>query len=119
MGHSLEVGTRGRPRRPRVPAPVAVRLPALPVVVLALLGLTAAAAGSSAPPQPLHVQTSSLVQDGQDLVWRVQLAEPFSPGALARSQQSLCLVIEHVSGAGQVCVAGPADVKVRIPEAAL
>jgi peptidoglycan/xylan/chitin deacetylase (PgdA/CDA1 family) len=52
-----------------------------------------------------------LRQDGPELVWRVVLSHPFSPGALARDRRSLCLLLEraqNASVAGQVCVAGPA-----------
>lgn len=80
--------------------------------VLIALGAIVAAAGASggAPGQPLAVQATSLVQDGQDLVWQVELAQPFSPGALARDHEALCLLIEGpTSGAAssQVCVSGP------------
>ncbi len=49
-------------------------------------------------------------QNGQDLVWNVRLAHPFSPAALRRHHRSLCLLIErvkHASVAGQVCVTAP------------
>jgi peptidoglycan/xylan/chitin deacetylase (PgdA/CDA1 family) len=66
---------------------------------------TAGAAG--APSQPLPVSGASLTQNGQDLVWQVELAHSFSPGALARGHQSLCLVIDQKSSF-ELCVAGPA-----------
>jgi peptidoglycan-N-acetylglucosamine deacetylase len=73
------------------------------VVVAVLVGTAGAA---SAPPAPLAVSASSVIQDGQDLVWQVELAHPFSPGGLTRSHQSLCLVIDQGSSY-EVCVAGP------------
>jgi peptidoglycan-N-acetylglucosamine deacetylase len=69
------------------------------------------AAASSPPPGPFKVQAASLVQDGQQLDWRVQLAGPFAPGALAPDHRTLCLLIERpVTGSvtSQLCVAGPA-----------
>jgi hypothetical protein len=59
--------------------------------------------------EPLQVAGASLAQDGLDLVWRVQLAEPFAPGALAKDHRTLCLLIERATNgtvAGQACVAG-------------
>jgi peptidoglycan-N-acetylglucosamine deacetylase len=59
--------------------------------------------------EPLEVASASLAQDGLDLVWRVQLAEPFAPGALANDHRTLCLLIERAPNgtvAGQACVAG-------------
>jgi peptidoglycan-N-acetylglucosamine deacetylase len=84
---------------------------ALSLPTAALVVPSAFASGSSASSQPLQVQAASLVQDGQDLVWRLQVAEPFSPGALAHAQRSLCLLIERVSSgiaSGEVCAGGPA-----------
>ena len=62
-------------------------------------------------PAPLAVQSASLTQSGQDVVWSVQLATPFSPGALAPDGRSLCLLTEQVRDSvetGQVCLIGPA-----------
>ncbi len=72
---------------------------------------TPTAAANQTPPQPLPVQGASLVQNGQRLVWQVQLAHPFSPGALARSHRALCLIFEGPRSdavTGEACVAGPA-----------
>ena len=66
------------------------------------------AAGTA--PAPLVVQTSSLTQSGQDVVWSVQLRTPFSPGALAPEGRSVCLLTEQVRHSvetGQVCLIGP------------
>jgi len=73
-------------------------------------GVSRAAAGGAGPSQPLAVQTASLGQDGQDLVWQVVLTQPFSPGALARDRESVCLLIERAgngSALSRVCLAGP------------
>jgi peptidoglycan/xylan/chitin deacetylase (PgdA/CDA1 family) len=79
--------------------------------VVAVLVVTAAALGaSSVPAQPLGVQAASLTQVGQDLVWQVELTHSFSPGALRRNHESLCLLIERATSGsvvGQVCLAGP------------
>jgi peptidoglycan/xylan/chitin deacetylase (PgdA/CDA1 family) len=99
------------------------RLPVTTAVAFAVLlpaissgGPIAAAAGAppsaaSASGAPLRVRSSSLSQRGRYLVWRLTLAQPFSPSALARAGRSLCLLIERAHGgsiAGQACVIGPA-----------
>jgi peptidoglycan-N-acetylglucosamine deacetylase len=59
---------------------------------------------------PLAIQTASLHQDGQDLVWQIALEQPFSPAGMDRDRRSLCLLLEHASNgsvASQVCLAGP------------
>jgi peptidoglycan-N-acetylglucosamine deacetylase len=70
----------------------------------------AGAAGTAHPPgKPLQVSTTSLKQDGLDLVWRLQLAKPFAPAALAKDHRTLCLLIERAGNdtvAGHVCVVG-------------
>ncbi|HEY2316962.1 MAG TPA: polysaccharide deacetylase family protein [Solirubrobacteraceae bacterium] len=85
------------------------------VVLVGLMAAVIAAplahASFRAPaPAPLEVQTASLRQSGQDLVWSVELRAPFSPGALRAAGRSLCLVIAHVgdgAGSGQLCLIGP------------
>ena len=80
------------------------------VLAATLVVITASAGASSTPTEPLGVQTASLTQVGQDLVWQVELSQPFSPGGLRRDGRSLCLLIERGSGGsvvGQVCLAGP------------
>jgi peptidoglycan-N-acetylglucosamine deacetylase len=90
----------------------------LVVGALALAGIglatqPAGAAGttqrSGAAHEPLGVSSASLAQDGLELVWRVQLAVPFSPGGLGRDHRTLCLLIERPArgSIGQACVAGP------------
>ncbi len=80
------------------------------LVLVAAVGVAvavAAVAGAAgAPPQPLSVSAASLAQDGQDLVWQVELARSFSPTALSRDHRSLCLVIDQ-GASYEVCVAGP------------
>ena len=71
---------------------------------------TLGATASQPAAQPLPIEAASLIQDGQQLLWRIQLADPFSPGALAHARRSLCLLIERVatgSVTGQACVIGP------------
>jgi peptidoglycan/xylan/chitin deacetylase (PgdA/CDA1 family) len=77
----------------------------------AFVSIASPAGAGSVARQPLGVQTASLAQDGQDLVWQVELAHSFSPGALRRDHESVCLLIENASGGSvtaQVCLAGPA-----------
>ena len=54
------------------------------------------ARASGTAPAPLAVQSASLQQSGQNLVWSVQMSAPFSPGALRAAGRSLCLLIEGV-----------------------
>jgi peptidoglycan-N-acetylglucosamine deacetylase len=79
-------------------------------VLLAIGAVAMTAVAQASSPAPLSIQTSSLVQNGQQLVWSVTLQTPFSPGRLARAKQGLCLLIEHPSGVvrGEACVEGPA-----------
>jgi peptidoglycan-N-acetylglucosamine deacetylase len=88
------------------------RAVALLVVLVAGFVIVVRAAGAQGVvQQPLAVQTASLTQSGQDLVWQVELASPFSPGALRSDHRALCLLIERSSNlavASEVCVAGPA-----------
>jgi peptidoglycan/xylan/chitin deacetylase (PgdA/CDA1 family) len=68
------------------------------------------AGGRDGGGEPLQILTASLAQQGQQLVWQVELAAPFSPGALAGDGRALCLRIERAadgSVAGQLCVSGP------------
>ena len=76
----------------------------------ALLVASAAVGAGSGGAQPLGVQSASLTQAGQDLVWQVELTHPFSPAGLRRDGRSLCLLIERGYGGSvvsQVCLAGP------------
>jgi peptidoglycan/xylan/chitin deacetylase (PgdA/CDA1 family) len=85
------------------------------VAILAIVGSTAAvmsqpAGGSDARRAPLQVRAALLTQEGQQLVWRVELAVPFSPAALGGDGRALCLLIERAadgSVGGQLCVGRP------------
>ena len=82
------------------------------VIALVAVGWVVEGAGARGVEsgQPLAVQTASLVQEGQDLIWRVGLAQSFSPGALRRDGRSVCLLIERAadgSVVSRVCLAGP------------
>ena len=77
-------------------------------------GAWSAAPGSAAARvhqrRPLRVLSSSIVQNAQRLTWRVEMATPFSPGALAKDGRTLCLLRERVgngSVAGSLCIYGP------------
>jgi peptidoglycan/xylan/chitin deacetylase (PgdA/CDA1 family) len=88
---------------------VSARRALLAAAVVLALAPGAAATGTAA--QPLPVQSASLVQDGQLLVWHVQLTQPFSPGALARAHRALCLILERPRSdvmTGEACITGPA-----------
>jgi peptidoglycan-N-acetylglucosamine deacetylase len=68
--------------------------------------------------EPLQVDAASLAQQGQQLVWHVRLAVPFSPAALARDGRTLCLLLERAANgsvAGQLCIGGPAH-RLRTPQ---
>ena len=110
-------------RHPRRPTPRPSILPVVVsvgtmIVALALLGAhIASATGVTSQPaaaqsQPLAVQSTSLTQNGQQLVWRLKMAQSFSPGALARDRRTLCLLIARAdsgTATGQLCLAGPRD----------
>jgi peptidoglycan/xylan/chitin deacetylase (PgdA/CDA1 family) len=81
------------------------------LVAVVSVVFTPAAAATQTSAQPLPVEVASLVQTGQQLVWQVELTQPFSPGALARADRALCLVFEAPRSeavTGEACVAGPA-----------
>jgi peptidoglycan-N-acetylglucosamine deacetylase len=87
----------------------AIRLTGLLAVGLSLAAGIGFVTRAGAADEPPVVTEASLAQDGLDLVWRVQLATTFSPGALATDHRALCLLIERPtngSAAGQACVAG-------------
>jgi peptidoglycan/xylan/chitin deacetylase (PgdA/CDA1 family) len=87
------------------------------LIIAALAAVSSAAAimpqpagGSAGDPKPPVVQTASLTQQGQLLVWQVELAASFSPGALVGNRQTLCLLIGQTTGNGvaaRLCVSGP------------
>jgi hypothetical protein len=96
-----------RPRRTSTGLACALGLGALVVAS----SLTPAAGATRVAPQPLRIQSASVAQEGAQIVWEVQLATPFSPGALVRGRRALCLLIDAARTGvvtGEVCVAGPA-----------
>jgi peptidoglycan/xylan/chitin deacetylase (PgdA/CDA1 family) len=100
------------PRRRATPGPSVLALVAsVGTMIVALVLLVAhIASANSAGGQPLAVQSTSLTQDGQRLVWRLEMSQPFSPGALARDRRTLCLLIARAdsgTATGQLCLAGP------------
>jgi peptidoglycan/xylan/chitin deacetylase (PgdA/CDA1 family) len=73
---------------------------------------TGAASAASVAHVPLPVRTSSLTQDGQQLVWHVVLDHPFSPAAMKHAGRTLCLVFKRESNGsvwGVLCLAPPRD----------
>ena len=85
------------------------RAMALSALLLATFGASAVAAAG--PERPLHVRTASLVQQGQQLQWQVQLGTGIEIRTLQRQHRSLCLLIEpphHHTVLGRVCVVPPA-----------
>jgi peptidoglycan-N-acetylglucosamine deacetylase len=70
---------------------------------------TQAAGAVRSGPEPLLVTSSSLVQNGQQITWRVQMAGPFSPAAVVRAGGTVCLLRERLnqSVAGEACIYGP------------
>jgi peptidoglycan/xylan/chitin deacetylase (PgdA/CDA1 family) len=68
------------------------------------------ASGAKAQSQPLTVASSSLVQQGRQVTWKLRMSAPFAPASLAAAGRSLCLVLERANGSatGQLCVVGPA-----------
>ena len=82
----------------------------LGIVGLLVVALTPAAGARRPSRQPLAVAGASVTQSARQVVWRLRLTTPFSPGALRRAGRSLCLLVERSrSGAvtGQLCVIGP------------
>jgi peptidoglycan-N-acetylglucosamine deacetylase len=84
-----------------------------PARVLAVLAAALVVAGPArAAGAPLHVHAASLTQDGDQLVWHVQLDHPFSPTAMKRAGRTLCLVLRRARSAtvsGVACIAPPRD----------
>lgn len=89
-----------------------VRIARGAVAVLATTFVFAAAAAGAGvmPVQPLGLQTASLAQVGRALVWSVEITHPFSPRALGRDPESVCLLLARNSSGSiiaQLCLAGP------------
>jgi peptidoglycan-N-acetylglucosamine deacetylase len=78
--------------------------------VLAIASAAPVASASTSQPQPLTVASSSLAQQGPQLIWKLQMTTSFSPAGLAKAGRSLCLLFQRVNGSvtGQLCVLGPA-----------
>jgi peptidoglycan/xylan/chitin deacetylase (PgdA/CDA1 family) len=59
---------------------------------------------------PLAVQTASVTQPGEDVVWSLEMRTPFSPEALGQAGRTLCLIIERLDDGeafGQLCLVAP------------
>ena len=96
---------RREPRRA-----VALTRAVIALAITLALVVRAAGASSGVARQPRAIQAASLVQAGQDLVWQVELAQPFTPGRLRRDRRSLCLLIEGAANGSvvsRVCLSGP------------
>jgi peptidoglycan-N-acetylglucosamine deacetylase len=81
------------------------------IVVWLALGAGAAIAS---PGSPYRVRSSSVRQDGQQIVWRVRLTHSFSPLAMRRAGRELCLLIKRErndTASGVVCVRPSLDHK--------
>jgi peptidoglycan/xylan/chitin deacetylase (PgdA/CDA1 family) len=68
------------------------------------------AGAARSDPAPLAVESGSLTQDGQQLVWTVNLTTPFSPAGLKGAGRSLCLLLKpsrRGAVAARLCVIGP------------
>ena len=84
-------------------------------MVAALAVAVPVAGAAKAPPvskRPLSIDSASLTQSGQQLVWKVDLNDRFSPAALTPARRSLCLLFERPgngSVAAQLCIAPPAS----------
>jgi peptidoglycan/xylan/chitin deacetylase (PgdA/CDA1 family) len=92
-------------------------LPAVLARILLLMLLTGLvvsvsfATASRNRPQPIPIQASSITQVARQLIWRVDMSQPFSPAGLAAGRRSLCLLVERLNSgsvSGQLCVAPPA-----------
>ena len=67
----------------------------------------AVSAENKARRPPVRVVASSLTQSGQQLTWRVELAQPFSVAGLNHDRRSVCLLLERANGTvgAQLCIA--------------
>lgn len=82
------------------------------LVSVALLAWFASAVGGASgrsAPAPQRVATSTLSQDGQQLVWAVSLTKPFSPSGMRAEREDLCLIVRRTndSVSGQLCLTPP------------
>jgi peptidoglycan/xylan/chitin deacetylase (PgdA/CDA1 family) len=77
-----------------------------------LVGATGTGQATSVARAPLRVSAASLTQDGQQLVWHVELGHSFSAAGLKHDRRSLCMLIERPANAsvsGVLCVAPSPD----------
>lgn len=83
------------------------------LLAIGLLGwavCTPLAGASRSVPAPSTVASALVAQSAQLVVWKVELAVPFSPAQMKRAHRSLCLLIERPSNAsvsGLLCVIPP------------
>jgi peptidoglycan/xylan/chitin deacetylase (PgdA/CDA1 family) len=75
------------------------------VVLLGLSAASAAAPRGGAPGRALEIRWAWLGQKGQQLVWQVELAQPFSASSLAGGHRALCVLIDRATS---VCITPPA-----------
>ena len=72
------------------------------------VGALVAAAGARGPAStPFPVNSASLSQQAQELVWKVDLGSPFTAASLKEERRSLCLLVERTrtgSVSGVVCL---------------
>ncbi len=103
-GRSVSVATSDALSR------VALRNLGVAAAVAVVLMAGAVPAVARSVPSPQRVRSSSLSQDGQQLVWSVELTTPFSPTAMRAERRNLCLILRRASNSvsGQLCVAPPA-----------
>jgi peptidoglycan/xylan/chitin deacetylase (PgdA/CDA1 family) len=82
------------------------RIALLAVVVFATLASVVAGVAGAAKrgPAPLGIRSASLVQNGQQLVWKVSTTGSFSAQGLKQDHRSLCLVVDRRHVDHTVCV---------------
>jgi peptidoglycan/xylan/chitin deacetylase (PgdA/CDA1 family) len=83
----------------------AAGLATIAIAAGAMVVSTAGARGPASTPFP--VNSASLAQQAQELVWKVELGSPFTAASLKQQRRSLCLLVERPrtgSVSGVVCV---------------
>ena len=80
----------------------------LATIALAAGALVVSAAGARGPAStPFPVNSASVAQQAQELIWKVDLGSPFTAASLKQQRRSLCLLVERPrtgSVSGVVCV---------------
>jgi len=80
------------------------------VVTVAMLALPIqTSAASAVASTPLAISSTSLKQDGRQLVWSISAPHPFYPAALTRHRRTVCLLLHQGTGPPGdhlVCLAG-------------